>query len=66
MICKPFSFFNPLFFAVYFFFGLSSFDTVTTLGLSYLALFLLFFKVIPEIFHMFVVKLQSCISTWNY
>ena len=33
------------------FFGLSSFDTVTTLILSRLASFLPFFEVIPEIFH---------------
>jgi len=35
------------------FFGLSSFDTVTTLILSRLASFLPFFEVIPEIFSIF-------------
>ena len=35
------------------FFGLSSFDTVTTLILSRLASFLPFFEVIPEIYHNF-------------
>ena len=38
------------FLCVFRFFGLSSFDTVTTLILSCLASFLPFFKVIPEIF----------------
>ena len=36
------------------FFGLSSFDAVTTLILSRLASFLPFFEVIPEIFYNFV------------
>ena len=40
------------------FFGLSSFDTVTTLILSRLASFLPFFEVIPEILCNFVSKLQ--------
>jgi len=38
------------FLCVFRFFGLSSFDTVTTLILSRLASFLPFFEVIPEIF----------------
>lgn len=42
------------FLCVFRFFGLSSFDTVTTLILSRLASFLPFFEVIPEIFCMFV------------
>ena len=37
---------------VFRFFGLSSFDTVTTLILSRLASFLPFFEVIPEIYHI--------------
>ena len=38
------------FLCVFRFFGLSSFDTVTTLILSHLTSFLLFFEVIPEIY----------------
>ena len=41
------------FLCVFRFFGLSSFDTVTTLTLSHLASFLPFFEVIPEIFRKF-------------
>ena len=46
------------FLCVFRFFGLSSFDIVTTLILSRLASFLPFFEVIPEIFRNFVSKLQ--------
>lgn len=46
------------FLCVFRFFGLSSFDTVTTLILSRLASFLPFFEVIPEILCNFVSKLQ--------
>ena len=46
------------FLCVFRFFGLSSFDTVTTLILSCLASFLPFFEVIPEILCNFVSKLQ--------
>lgn len=46
------------FLCVFRFFGLSSFDTVTTLILSRLASFHPFFEVIPEIFCNFVSKLQ--------
>lgn len=46
------------FLCVFRFFGLSSFDTVTTLILSRLASFHPFFEVIPEIFRNFVSKLQ--------
>ena len=46
------------FLCVFRFFGLSSFDTVTTLTLSHLASFFPFFEVIPEIFSNFVSKLQ--------
>ncbi|WP_410062193.1 hypothetical protein, partial [Alistipes putredinis] len=42
------------FLCVFRFFGLSSFDIVTTLILSRLASFLPFFEVIPEIFSIFV------------
>ena len=49
IICKP-SFFLNLFFCVFRFFGLSSFEIVEVLILSCLASFLLFFSVIPEIF----------------
>ncbi|WP_229107367.1 hypothetical protein, partial [Bacteroides thetaiotaomicron] len=42
------------FLCVFRFFGLSSFDTVTTLILSRLASFLPFFEVIPEILCKFV------------
>ena len=46
------------FLCVFRFFGLSSFDTVTTLTLSHLASFFPFFEVIPEILCNFVSKLQ--------
>ena len=46
------------FLCVFRFFGLSSFDIVTTLILSRLASFLPFFEVIPEILCNFVSKLQ--------
>lgn len=46
------------FLCVFRFFGLSSFDTVTTLTLSHLASFFPFFEVIPEILRNFVSKLQ--------
>ena len=46
------------FLCVFRFFGLSSFDIVTTLILSCLASFLPFFEVIPEILCNFVSKLQ--------
>ena len=46
------------FLCVFRFFGLSSFDTVTTLILSRLVSFHPFFEVIPEIFRNFVSKLQ--------
>ena len=46
------------FLCVFRFFGLSSFDTVTTLILSRLASFHPFFEVIPEILRNFVSKLQ--------
>ena len=46
------------FLCVFRFFGLSSFDTVTTLILSRLASFLPFLEVIPEILCNFVSKLQ--------
>ncbi len=46
------------FLCVFRFFGLSSFDTVTTLILSRLASFLPLFEVIPEILCNFVSKLQ--------
>ncbi|WP_229036869.1 hypothetical protein, partial [Parabacteroides distasonis] len=42
------------FLCVFRFFGLSSFDIVTTLILSCLASFLPFFEVIPEIYGNFV------------
>jgi len=42
------------FLCVFRFFGLSSFDTVTTLTLSHLASFFPFFEVIPEILCKFV------------
>ena len=44
------------FLCVFRFFGLSSFDTVTTLILSRLASFLPFFEVIPEIFRISAIK----------
>ncbi|GFI39891.1 hypothetical protein IMSAGC016_01674 [Muribaculaceae bacterium] len=44
------------FLCVFRFFGLSSFDIVTTLILSCLASFLPFFEVIPEIFCNFAIK----------
>ena len=47
------------FLCVFRFFGLSSFDTVTTLILSRLASFLPFFEVIPEIFSNFVLHLAA-------
>ena len=52
------------FLCVFRFFGLSSFDTVTTLILSRLASFHPFFEVIPEIFRKFVtsVFIQHCIE----
>ena len=47
------------FLCVFRFFGLSSFDTVTTLILSRLASFLPFFEVIPEIFRKFVMEVGA-------
>lgn len=47
------------FLCVFRFFGLSSFDIVTTLILSRLASFLPFFEVIPEIFSNFVLHLAA-------
>ncbi len=48
------------------FFGLSSFDTITTLILSHLASFLPFSKVIPEIFYNFAfIVCISVLHAWN-
>ena len=56
------------FLCVFRFFGLSSFDTVTTLILSRLASFLPFFEVIPEILRKFAIQLQfinlNSLFTW--
>ncbi len=48
------------FLCVFRFFGLSSFDTVTTLILSHLASFLPFFEVIPEILFKFAQDQRFC------
>jgi hypothetical protein len=48
------------FLCVFRFFGLSSFDTVTTLILSRLASFLPFFEVIPEILYNFAADFEFC------
>jgi len=59
------------FLCVFRFFGLSSFDIVTTLILSCLASFLPFFEVIPEIYYNFAnSSTKTCTitvisSTWN-